>query len=621
MVETQDSSSWHWAESDHWEVQFHGLPRRFPWLNVQPPPPATSYPNPDGHEFPILHLYHAVEAMRRENPDGPHDPRFIGFAKQIDLGNGFAAEMERGDFIAAEGVVREWERTGHECAYVLFNQAFILLQTERKEEARALYRRATELAPEAEMVWVNYGELCEKAKDTAEAIRAYQEARRILPGHEQATLALERLDVLFRASPHGKPDEIEFKTKEELRVFFERDLAKHWDNPVMLRRFAGETLHGGLFHDLSLRALERALEFEPASAEGLRNLGVALRLNGRAVESLVPLKKAFEMDRTNAWIPFHLAESHVALQDIDAAWLQLGVALKRDPNHKGALKLMYLRRSDLDEEHKELNLGEYSRPRKGWVGSWQGLLLAAKSAWKRGAREDAVGYAAEAYKLAPNLDEVFLSYTGMLGDCGEYEWVAALTKPRLRKGETRSRPFMNFAQALHAMGLKEEAVSTCRRALAELTLTRDERVAFDQALDKWTGRFARGEVDAELHPGGTSLRRSIFDVRDGKAQVMVFEAGMGMPQRRNLPVAFKTPKTEFDFTLEQRNAMDDPEQHGLGTFTISEVEPEKLAAESVALELLLDKGGQLVVGARQGERKLAVRWSLYPPPRHVTGEP
>lgn len=311
----------------------------------------------------------------------------------------------------------------------------------------------------------------------------------------------------------------------------------------------------------------------------------------------------------------------MALQDIDAAWQQLHVALKRDPNHKGALELMYLRRSDLDEEHKELNLGEYSRPRKGWVGSWQGLLLAAKSAWKRGARKDAVGYAAEAYKLAPNLDEVFLSYTGMLGDSGEYEWVAALTKPRLRQGETRSRPFMNFARALHAMGLKDEAVNTCRRALAELTLTREEQTAFQQALDEWTGRFARGEVDAELHPGGTSLRRSIYDVRDGKAQVMVFESGMGMPQRRKLPVAFKTPKTEFDFTLEQRNAMDDPEQHGLGTFTISEVEPEKLPTEAVALELLLDKGGKLVVGARQGDRKLAVRWSLYPPPRHVTGEP
>ncbi len=612
--------SWHWEESDHWELQFHGLPRRFPWLNDQPPPPRKSYPNPDHIEFPILHVYHAVKAMVDETPDSPHDPRFLGFARQIDLGDDFNAAMERGDFIAAAGVAREWERTGHECAYVLFNKAFVLRQTGRPAEALDQYRRAAELAPECEMIWMCYGESCEEAGDKGGAIHAYQQARRILPNHEQATVALERLGALFRAGPHGKPDEATYLTKEELRVFFERDLKTHWDNPAMLRSVGGQVLHDGLFLDLALSALTRALELDPANAEAHRNLGVALRVTGRPAEALAPLQRAAELDRTNPWTCFPLAETFVDLKDIPAAWAQLELALKRDPNHKGSLQLMYLNRTDLETDHKELNLAEYSRPRKGWVGSWQGFLLAAHSAWKRDDRETAVRWSADAYKLAPGLDEVFLTYTGMLAACGENEWVAALTKPRLQKGETRSRPHMNFARALHAMGLRDEAVATCRRALAELTLTREERAAFETELDQWTGRFARGEVAAELHPGGSSLRRTIYSIREGKTEVAVFEAGSGMPKRMKLPVAFKNPRTEFDFTLEQRHSQHDPEQHALGTFTITEVEPEKIGAEPVALELLLEKGGHIVLCARQGQRKLGVTWSLYPPPRHEPAE-
>ena len=97
---------------------------------------------------------------------------------------------------------------------------------------------------------------------------------------------------------------------------------------------------------------------------------------------------------------------------------------------------------------------------------------------------------------------------------------------------------------------------------------------------------------------------------------MLFENGLGLPHRRTVPVQFKKPKSEFDFTVEQRSTFEDPMPHPLGTFTVSELDPSRLAEEPVSLQLLLEVDGRLIVGARQGERKLAVRWSLYPPPRH-----
>ncbi len=79
---------------------------------------------------------------------------------------------------------------------------------------------------------------------------------------------------------------------------------------------------------------------------------------------------------------------------------------------------------------------------------------------------------------------------------------------------------------------------------------------------------------------------------------------------------FKKPRTEFDFSIEHRNTDGDPEQTTLGTFTVREIDPAQLAQEKVRLILHLDEKARLGVGATQGERKLAVIWSLVPPPRH-----
>ncbi len=614
----KSSSSWHWAESDHWEIAFHGLPRRFPWLNSQPPPPGQ--PSPEKPvEFPILHLYKAVEAMVQEEPDAAHDPRFLGFMRQIDAGAGFISAMENGDFIAAEGVIKDAERNSLETAYLLFNKAYVMRQTDRKEEAVAYYRRAAELAPDLEMIWRCYGETCEELGDKAEAIRAYHEARRILPNHQQATLGLERLGEIFRASSRDKPGETLWMTKAELRAASEQDLQRHWNDAKMLRGFGGQTMQENLFPDLALRALERAVKLDPENAEAQRNLGVTLRANGQAEKSLLHLVRAQRMEPDDPWTLFHMAESYVVLEDVDTALDCLDKALGLDANHDGALRLRFLARTDQKVEQNERELAAFSKPQNERPsGSWRGYLLAAESAWNRGAHETAVKFAAEAYKIAPENEQVFLTYTGMLGASGENEWVAALTKPRLRTKETNPRAWSNFARALNAMGLRDEAVKTLQQALAELQLAPDAANALSDELDELTERFAICGAEIEFHSGGQVLRRSIFQVRDNKALLRIFEQGMGVPNSRSIPVTFAKPKSEFDFTVEHQNQIkdEDPEPQPLGTFTISEIDPARLAQETVTLILTLTEKGELVLGALQGKRKLRVVWSLYPPPRH-----
>jgi len=60
---------------------------------------------------------------------------------------------------------------------------------------------------------------------------------------------------------------------------------------------------------------------------------------------------------------------------------------------------------------------------------------------------------------------------------------------------------------------------------------------------------------------------------------------MGFPNRREIPVEFKKPRTEFDLNVEHRNVDGDPEQTTLGTFTVREIEPAQLAQEKVRLIL------------------------------------
>lgn len=161
-----------------------------------------------------------------------------------------------------------------------------------------------------------------------------------------------------------------------------------------------------------------------------------------------------------------------------------------------------------------------------------------------------------------------------------------------------------------------KAIATLRRALENLQLSLAQRQGFVDMLDEWTHRFAYGDIEVETHDGaGDVLQRNIYQVADEKPALLLFETGMGFPQRRELPVEFKKPRPEFDFQVEHRNIEGDPEQTSLGTFTVREIDSSALDSAKVRIILHLDEKSRLGMSAVQGNRKLEVTWSLIPPPR------
>ena len=608
---------WKWIETHHWEVQFHGLPASVPWFEGDALPPLELSPGEPGREFPVLRLYEAVSAYLADDAVPEKDVRFVGFAAQIDLGNAFNEALERSDWIAAMGVLRDMERIGHECGYLEFNRAFLLGRTGDAAGARAAYRRGTELASDVEMLWAHYARTSQEAGDRAEASRAWWQCLRILPKHQQAVEALASFGELIVPSRRDQPGEVEIFRPEELREKFTADLSSLHGDAEKLRAFSGEVLHGGMFPDLALEALEEAVELDPDNAEGLRNCGVALRVSGRLDEALTVLQRAELHDPDDPWVHFHIAEVLIAQRDQEGMVTRLAHVLDLDPNHKAAIELSFIRLASGPAAEKEDTLTDWGKAH----GSWRAFLIAADSAWKRGEKERAVRLAEEANKIAPEEGDVFLTYTGMLTAVGENEWVAALTRPRLGKGEQNPRAWMNYASALDAMGLREEAIQTLTRALAELTFEEPQaRNHFENCIAHWSGCVAEVDVEIETHPGTDALRRSIFFVKDGKRNGRLFEAGIGAPNKRVIEMRLEKTRPEFDLLIEQQNAEEPFDAHNLGAFTVRGYDESRLAEEPLKLVFVFLPDGKLQCAPWQGERRIQASWNFVPPPRHESAE-
>jgi tetratricopeptide (TPR) repeat protein len=190
-TESFTTSTWRWAFSGHWQLRYYGLPPRFPWPAHQPDPVFSP-----GEEFPILSVYHGVEAYLKELADDEIDRRFASFARHLALGGDLVEALDREDYRAAETTLAEMRKGGLNTAYLLHNRSHVLEKSGRAEEALTAIRLATRLCPESEMLWFAYAGVCQEAGDFPEAIRAWKECLRLVPGHPEALGAIEQLDRL-----------------------------------------------------------------------------------------------------------------------------------------------------------------------------------------------------------------------------------------------------------------------------------------------------------------------------------------------------------------------------------------------------------------------------------------
>ena len=593
--------TYRWIESNHWEIPFHNLPRRVPWAMDAPPPDETV------HDLPINPLYKGIEACLADADVAEKDPRFRAFLVAMDMGQEMDEAIQRQDFAAALALIADAGRAGRLSPNLLFNKAFILAQTGDKAAAVSCYREALEMSPDVEFVWMRLGLLLEELGNRPEAIHAYREARRCLPNHRDATEALLRLRELVLISKRGGKPDGRIMEVEEYRQLVASDVDRLFNDAPALRQIGGSTLHANVCPDVALRALARAVELEPDNLEGLRNYGEALRISGKLEDAIKHLRMAQRINPAESWTLYHLGLALSQQGDHEAAWRYWDIAITSDPNHRPTLQIMFMDRTDMDASTKEKAITTWAAETESWCG----FLLAAVSAWKRGDKQAALRHASESHKLAPDNEEVFLTYTGMLGEAGEPEWVAALTKPRLTSGQPTERMVMNFARALYAMGLAAEAIRTLEDGLKNPALA-EARQPFADQLDRWCGRVAISEVPLSLHPGGT-VRRPIFQTRDNQAVAMVVPAGVPLRFRRTIQVQYK--KDHFSLPLQQGITKEAESALNLGAFSVCEINTGPGASPHVELFLALREDGYVQAAAKQDGRKLPVTWSLYPPPQ------
>ena len=592
--------AYRWIESQHWELTYHNLPRRVPWPVDAPPLDASS------QELPITPLYTAIKACLEDESQTDKDPRFRAFLKAMDIGWEMDQAIQRRDFAGALARIAAAGQAGRLSPNLLFNKAFILRQTGDAEGAVTCYQEALEMAPDVEYVWMRLATTLEELGRREEAIQAYREALRCLPKHRDATEALVRLGVLVEVTKAKDPTWNRIMEADEYRQLITAEVERHFDNAAALRQTGGLALNDSICLDVALRALGRAVELDPSNVEGQRNYGEALRVSGKLEDAILVLRTAEQIDPADPWVHYQLGKACFQQGDLASAWTHWNTALAIDPNHRPTLEIVFLNRTDLSATDKECEITTWSAQTKSWCG----YLLAAQSAWKRGDKPAALRYGSEAHKLAPDNEEVFLHYTGMLGEAGEPEWVAALTKPRLTSGTPTPRMVMNFARALNAMGLGAEAIHVLEDAVQNPALAEGHRPFQDQ-LDHWCGRVAVSEVPLELHPGGT-LQRPILQTRDNQAVALLVPPGVPLLFRKTIQVQYK--KDHFSLQLQQGVTKEDLTALNLGAFSVREINTGSGASPHVSLYLVLRKEGFVQAAAKQDDRKLPVTWSLYPPP-------
>ena len=246
--------------------------------------------------------------------------------------------------------------------------------------------------------------------------------------------------------------------------------------------------------------------------------------------------------------------------------------------------------------------------------SYQAFLLASIQARDRDDDRTALEYARKAYEIAPDNKMVLLQYTGLLGQAGEKEWMAALTKRMLVAGQGDYQVKYQFANALHDLGLTEEALKVLQTTLdEEKNIPADWQDALTARIDKWNGRIVESEVALERFGDGILRRPIVLLLENGDTRELI-PAGAPLPQRKVVQLTLQARMDSITLAFEQGASRGALEPLRLGCFHIEGIDATKLPSEAPDFRILAAEDGSLQFSARQDQRKLSVSWSLYRAP-------
>lgn len=196
------------------------------------------------------------------------------------------------------------------------------LSAGRADRAVSVFKKLTELEPDAPENWCSFGEGWLAAGDPAQAETAYNQAARIDPA--AATLFYGRLaDGLLRT---GYP--------ESAAAVWERSLALHSADPFSWMGFGETQIRLGK-PDAAAEAYGRAVALRPMTAGAIWNrLGNRFAKEGLHPHAAAAFAKAIAAEPENPVYPLRLAESYAAqgFSDLAAEVLRRAEAPTRPPS-------------------------------------------------------------------------------------------------------------------------------------------------------------------------------------------------------------------------------------------------------------------------------------------------
>jgi tetratricopeptide (TPR) repeat protein len=592
-----------WVELQHEDLDFYSVPRPLPWPREAP----LTLPAED--DFPFATLVEGIQRLLAD-PEASPAPVWGRLLEVIQASDALADAFEAGDLDRADWILDRLARLHPDCPFVYFNKAFVARQRGRKTEALRLYQAAVQAAPNLEFLWMRLGELAEELGYSRQAIRAYRKAQALLPPHPQALEGLARLGALRRLehiNPAGER-ELVYVTPQEFQRVIRSELLSSTD-PARVRTLWEQLLATG-HGPLAVEAAQRWLALVPEDFHALRALAEAWHLAGQPAQAEAWLRQCLDRQPEDAWCHYLLARVRLIQNQTQAAWALLDRALALDPNLQPALVLKFglvPGRSDLQREQQ---LAAWAVEHH----SSQGLLLCSIQARARGDFAAALRYARQAYALAPDDPLALLHYTGLLGQAGELEWMAALTQRMLASGQGDYRVKYQFAIALHALGLKDQALRVLQDTMAgHDPIPPEWQEAIQARLDHWSGLVAESEVPLALFDQGI-LRRAILLRWDGEQSRELIPAGAPLPQQKVIRLDLKAPTHTVAVVVEQGQPRSNLAPVWLGCFEVEDIDCTQ-EARPPDLRLTATAQGTLQLSASQGERRLPVKWSLYPGPR------
>lgn len=586
------STPYIWVESTSWELDFFGLPRRIPWPADVDPKKANEEP------FDHTELARAIDLMGAEATQP-----WTGYRAASENFDALAEVLEDNEFPEAATLLNELEASHPGSAFVPFHRAVIARQDGRYEEAIKHYEEAAQKAPKLGMLWFHLGSILAQEGERDKAVAALNNAVRCNPQDVNALEGLASLRAAVKVLRDPKdPKSAVYVSLEQYHQLSTQQFQQLRDNHQALVEFGEFQLRNELAVEVAITALERARELQPNDPRTLAALANGYRIAGKHEQAKTVAREIVEKFGTEPQAWFTLAQIMGAAGDKEAEKEALAKLLTIDINAQPALVVL----SGLNEgpsEAAEQWLAKHGEDAKAFV-AW---LLASNSARDRKAHQAALDYAAEAFKIAADREEVVLHYCATIGDAKNGDRLTKDIEPLVEEGKFSKRLNWNYAQALKQIGRMQDAIHALIEAASGENVPEDFQHAATSTIDLWTGRLAQSDLPLLVSKVGTIARPVILNL-DGEDGAVVMNAGQQIPAEGRFPWRVRLNSDgETRIALQQGQSGGTVHPTMLGSFAVK-VPPVTGGAHTIQCLLGCGPDAKLLFKAMQGNKELPVRW-------------